>query len=162
MSTRFQTIASLALPGLLTVTACGPTDIQLEPLDITVTAPSGWSVEMARNTSIGAGSGEMKKGGKTYGFIYSNVLLPLEADAAAWPKDGPHTLAQLEAALAKLNPSDAETFERGFGLRYEKDGKPKFLYVVQLGERELKCTSNDWIALEDVPAAISICKSVRS
>ena len=144
---------------LLTLTACGPSDIDLPDLGITVTAPSGWSVEMT-NFTIGAGSAELKKGKKTFGFIDKKVNIPLGGNDDAWPDTGEHTLEQLKAALAPLSPTDPEEFANGFGVRYS-DGKPKFLYVVKKGDNEYSCTANDWIAKEDVPAAISICKSIR-
>ncbi|MCH9680029.1 MAG: hypothetical protein K0V04_01245 [Deltaproteobacteria bacterium] len=146
---------------LATLTACGPSDARLDGLDVTVTTPSGWSVQMMRESSMSRGDAELQKGGKTYGFLSPKVVIPLGADKKAWPKEGPHTQQQLEAAFAPLSPTDVKAFERGFGLRYEKKGKPKFFYVVQLDGRELSCTANDWIAAEDVPAAISICTSVR-
>jgi hypothetical protein len=141
--------------------ACGPSDIELPDLGITVTAPAGWSVEMSRESSISAGSAELKKGKKTFGFIDNDVLMPLGADDDAWPKQGPHTLAQLQAALAPFDPGSPEEFATGFGVQYDKDGKPKFVYVVRKGDTEYDCTPNDWIEKQDVPDAISICKSIR-
>jgi hypothetical protein len=152
---------TLILLAVFSLSACGPSDIELPDLGITVTAPAGWSVEMARETSIGAGSAELKKGKKTFGFIDKDVLMPLGADDDAWPEEGPHTAEQLQAALAPFHPTSPESFATGFGVQYEKDGKPKFFYVVRKGDTEYDCTPNDWIAAEDVPAAISICKSIR-
>ena len=116
---------------------------------------------MSRGNSIGAGSAELKKGKKTFGFIGDNVLMPLGAHDDAWPKESPHTLAQLQTALAPFEPTDPEEFPNGFGVQYTKNGKPKFLYVVAVGDKEYDCVANDWIDKADVEAAISICKSIR-
>ncbi len=145
----------------LTIAACGPSDVRLDALKLTATTPSGWSLEMSRESSISAGGAELKKGGKTYGFLSEGVTVPLGGAKDAWPKQGPHTVEQLSAALAPFSPTDVQSFERGFGMRFDKKGKPYFLYVVQLDDRELQCSSNNWIAAEDVPAAISICTSIR-
>jgi hypothetical protein len=147
--------------SFLALTACGPSDIDLPDLGITVTAPSGWSVEMSRESSISAGSAELKKGKKTFGFIDKGANVPLGSNDDAWPDKGEHTLDQLKAALAPFSPTDPETFATGFGVQYTDDGKPHFLYVTRKGDTEYSCSANDWIAKEDVPAAISICKSIR-
>ena len=158
-----HTLGALTLAGTVAVaTGCGgPKDIELADLGITVTAPAGWSVEMARDSSIGAGSAELKKDGKTFGFIDAKVVIPFGADDKAWPKDGAHELSQLQAAFAPLSPEGAESFEGGFGLRYTKKDKAKFFYVVKAGDKELSCTPNDYIDPADIPDAISICKSIR-
>jgi hypothetical protein len=167
MSTKFRNplrhpLGAAPLAALLGASGCGgPKDIPLPDLGVTVTAPDGWSVEMARASSIGAGGAELKKDGKTYGFIDPKVVITLGADAKAWPKDGPHTLEQLQAAFAPLQPESPESFERGFGLRYAKQGKPHFQYVIVIDGKELSCTANDHIAEADVADAISICKSIR-
>ncbi len=149
--------------ALALATGCGgPKDIELSELGVTVTAPAGWSVEMARSSSIGAGSAELKKDGKTFGFIDTKVVIPFGADDKAWPKDAAHELAQLEAAFAKLSPEGAESFAGGFGLRYTNKDKAKFFYVVKAGDKELSCTPNDHIDPSDIPDAISICKSIRA
>jgi len=162
MHHRKLIVRGISLLGTAVLFACGPSEIKLDALGVSVTAPGGWSVEMARDSSIGAGGAELKKGKKTYGFLDPNVVIPLGADDKAWPKSGSHTLEQLKAALAPFSPTDPQSFANGFGVRYEKDGKPKFLYVITVGDKEYSCSANDWIPAEDVPAAISICTSVRA
>jgi hypothetical protein len=162
MHHRKYFVRGISLLGTALLFACGPSEIKLDDLGVTVTAPAGWSVEMARASSIGAGGAELKKGKKTYGFIDPKVVIPLGADDKAWPETGAHTLEHLKATLAPFSPTDPQTFSNGFGVRYQQDGKPKFLYVITLGEKEYSCWPNDWIPAEDVPDAISICTSVRS